>query len=98
MYYVTISFANAKKKGKKMTDFQHLFSNAIKAQMGRLSISKVDLSEKLGWGKNTSRLSARLNNKTNWNTADFEVVSKALDLPDAWALINLAQQEAALAA
>lgn len=76
-----------------MNVFEQSLTRAISAQMGRLGIGKTELSHRLNWGENLVRLNSRLSGETGWSTAEINKVANALELPDAWALIDLAKSE-----
>lgn len=76
-----------------MDVFEQSLTRAISAQMGRLGIGKTELSHRLKWGENLVRLNSRLSGETGWSTAEINNVANALELPDAWALIDLAKSE-----
>ena len=80
-----------------MDDFETCLNKAVEAQRGRAGISKTELSRRLGWGVNLSRLNARLSGDAGWTTTELDKVSKSLGLADGWALLDLARQEQHLA-
>lgn len=76
-----------------MDDFEKNLNKAIEAQRGRLGISKKELSKRLGWGANLTRLNARLTGESGWTTAEIDQVSKSFGFSDGWGLLDLARQE-----
>lgn len=80
-----------------MDEFETSLNKAVEAQRGRAGISKKELSKRLGWGANLSRLNARLSGESGWTTTEIDKVSKSLGLSDGWALLDLARQEQRLA-
>lgn len=70
---------------------QKAISAAIKTQATRSKVELVSLAAELGISR--SSFYYRLNNKKPWDTKELEVLSRKLNLTNAWELIDLAKEE-----
>lgn len=74
-----------------MSDIQTAMAAAIRVRLTLLGMTQEALAQRVGMS--TGALSARLNSRTLLDSDDFDTFAAALDLPDGWALIDLARVE-----
>lgn len=79
-----------------MSDIQSALTVAIRVRLARRNMTQGGLAEAVGLSP--ASLSARLTGRVPFDTAEVEVIAKALGLDDAFELFDLARTESRAAA
>lgn len=74
-----------------MSDIQTATAAAVRVRLTRLGMTQDTLAQRIEMSPGS--LSARLTGRVPLDTRDFDVIAKALDLTDAFALLDLAREE-----
>lgn len=64
---------------------------AVKTQSKRVNVTNDELAQSAGMSRDA--VSRRLNNHIEWKLDELDAIAQTLQLPDAWALIDLAKSE-----
>ena len=74
-----------------MNAINSAISMAVKTQSKRVNVTNDELAQSAGMSRDA--VSRRLNNHTEWKLDELDAIAQTLQLPDAWALIDLAKSE-----